>query len=106
MPFTFVQGFRRRLCTKYFSDLFDQRRTFLEIFNTSRHISTVDDDNMSDISELSEDLTLPNSYNYDNYDNVNDNVNDNVIHRRGPRELNHLGPMQRSPRLRSGKRRE
>ena len=69
-------------------------------------ISTVDDDNESDTSELSEDLTLPNSYNYDNYDNVNDNVNDNVVNRRGPRELNHLGPMQRSPRLRSGKRRE
>ena len=69
-------------------------------------ISTVDSDNESVTSELSEDLTLPNSYNYDNYDNVNDNVNDNVVHRRGPRELNHLGPMQRSPRLRSGKRRQ
>ena len=69
-------------------------------------ISTVDDDNESDTSELSEDLTLPNSYNYDNYDNVNDNVNDNVVNRRGPRELNHLGPIQRSRRLlSSGKRR-
>ena len=40
-------------------------------------------------------------------DIVNDNVNDNnVVNRRGPRELNHLGPIQRSPRvLRSGKRR-
>ena len=66
--------------------------------------SIVDDDNVSVVSELSEDLALPNTYNYDNY--VNDNVNDNIVHRRGPRELNDLGPMQRSPRLRSGKRRE
>ena len=66
--------------------------------------SIVDDDNVSVVSELSEDLTLPNTYNYDNY--VNDNVNDNIVHRRGPRELNDLGPMQQSPRLRSGKRRE
>ena len=66
--------------------------------------SIVDDDNVSVVSDLSEDLALPNTYNYDNY--VNDNVNDNIVHRRGPRELNDLGPMQQSPRLRSGKRRE
>ena len=64
--------------------------------------SIVDDDNVSVVLDLSEDLDLPNTYNYDNY--VNDNVNDNIVHRRGPRELNDLGPMQ-SPRLRSGNRR-
>ena len=60
----------------------------------------VDDDNVSVVSDLSEDLALPNTY---NYDNVNDNVNNNNVIRRGPRELNDLGPMQQSPRLRSGK---
>ena len=65
-------------------------------------ISTVDSDNMSDISRIRQ----CNSCNHNNYDIVNDNVNDNVVNRRGPRELNHLGPIQRSPRLlRSGKRR-
>ena len=64
--------------------------------------SIVDDDNVSVVSDLSEDLALPNTHNYDN--NVNDNVNDNNVLRRGPRMLNDLGPMQ-SPRLRSGKRR-
>ena len=65
-------------------------------------ISTVDSDNMSDISRIRQ----CNSFNHNNYDIVNNNVNDNIVNRRGPRELNHLGPIQRSPRLlRSGKRR-
>ena len=68
------------------------------------NVSIVDDDSMSDVSELSEDLELPNTNSYDN-SHDNDNVNNNVVHRRGPRELNDLGPMHRSPRLRSGKRR-
>ena len=75
------------------------------LFNSTKGISLASPlCNVSVVSELSEDLTLPNTYNYDNY--VNDNVNDNIVHRRGPRELNDLGPMQQSPRLRSGKRRE
>ena len=66
------------------------------------NISIVDEDNMSVVSDSSEDLTLPNTH---SYDNVHDNVNNNIVHRRGPRELNDLGPVHRSPRLRSGKRR-
>ena len=53
-------------------------------------ISTVDSDNESVTSELSDDLTLLNSFNQNNYDIVDDNVNnDNVVNRRGP--------IQRSP---------
>ena len=62
----------------------------------------VDEDNVSVVSDLSEDLESPNTHNYD--DNVNNNVIDNNVIRRGPRMLNDLGPMQ-SPRLRSGNRR-
>ena len=68
--------------------------------------STVDSDNESVTSDLSDDLTLLNSFNHNNYDIVDDNVhNDNVVNQRVvPRELNHLGPINRSPRvLRSGK---
>ena len=68
--------------------------------------STVDSDNESVTSDLSDDLTLLNSFNQNNYDIVDDNVhNDNVVNQRVvPRELNHLGPINRSPRvLRSGK---
>ena len=68
--------------------------------------STVDSDNESVTSDLSDDLTLLNSFNHNNYDIVDDNVhNDNVVNQRVvPRELNHLGPITGSPRvLRSGK---
>ena len=68
--------------------------------------STVDSDNESVTSDLSDDLTLLNSFNHNNYDIVDDNVHDdNVVNQRVvPRELNHLGPINRSPRvLRSGK---
>merc|ERR1711895_398726 len=44
----------------------------------------VDEDNVSVVSDLSEDLVLPNTH---NYDTVNDNVNNNIVIRRGPREL-------------------
>ena len=64
--------------------------------------SIVDEDNVSVVSDLSEDFELPSTHNYNNNDN--NNVNDNNVNRRGPRMLNDLGPMQ-SPRLRSGNRR-
>ena len=52
------------------------------------------DDNLSVISDVSEDFDLPNSY-------VNNNVR---INRRGQRELNNLGPVHNLSRLRSGRR--
>ena len=58
----------------------------------------VDDDNLSVVSEESEDLELPIAHN-----NVNNNVNNAVNNRRGRRELNNLGPVQNLPRLRSGR---
>ena len=58
----------------------------------------VDDDNLSVVSDLSEDLELPSTHSNYNNNVINENVN-----RRGPRMLNDLGPMQ-SPRLRSGRR--
>ena len=56
----------------------------------------VDDDNLSVISDISEDLILPNSY-------ANTNVRINNNNRRGRRELNNLGPIQNMSRLRSGR---
>ena len=67
------------------------------------NISIVDSDNMSVASELSEQLELSNPNSHD--DSHDNNVNNDIVHRRGTRELNNLGPMLRSPRLRSGKRR-
>ena len=61
----------------------------------------VDEDNLSVVSDLSEDFELPSTHNYNNNDN--NNVNNDNVNRRGPRMLNDLGPMQ-SPRLRSGRR--
>ena len=60
--------------------------------------TVVDDDNLSIISDVSEDLELPNTQN--NYNNNVMNVNNN---RRGCRELNNLGPVQNLSRLRSGR---
>ena len=60
--------------------------------------TVVDDDNLSIISDVSEDLELPNTKN--NYNNNVLNVNNN---RRGRRELNNLGPVQNLSRLRSGR---
>ena len=57
----------------------------------------VDDDNLSIISDISEDLVLPNSYTNTNVRNINNN------NRRGRRELNNLGPIQNLSRLRSGR---
>ena len=61
--------------------------------------AVVDDDNLSIMSDISEDLELPNTNN--NYNNNVINVNNN---RRGCRELNNLGPVQNLSRLRSGRR--
>ena len=58
----------------------------------------VDEDNLSVVSDLSEDLELPITHNNYNNNVINENVN-----RRGPRELNDLGPVYQ-PRLRSGRR--
>ena len=62
----------------------------------------VDEDNLSVVSDLSEDFELPSTSNYNKNDN--NNVNDENIIRRGRRMLNDLGPMQSPPRLRSGRR--
>ena len=62
--------------------------------------STIDDDNLSILSDDSEDFELPDAY-PNNNNNVN-NVNNNN-HRRGLRELNNLGPIQNLSRLRSGR---
>ena len=58
------------------------------------------DDNLSIISDDSDDFTLPNNYQANNNNNVNNNINNNP--RRGNRELNSLGSVQPMPRLRSG----
>ena len=60
--------------------------------------TVIDDDNLSVISDISEDFEMPNTqYNHNN--NVI-NANNN---RRGCRELNNLGPVQNLSRLRSGR---
>ena len=58
----------------------------------------VDDDNLSIISDESEDLELPNTNNNNNNNVINANNN-----RRGCRELNNLGPIKNLSRLRSGR---
>ena len=60
--------------------------------------TVVDDDNLSVVSDLSEDLELPNTHSNYNNNVINENVN-----RRGPRELNDLGPVYQA-HLRSGRR--
>ena len=60
--------------------------------------SIVDDDNLSILSDESEDFELPETH-FNNNNNVI-NVNNN---RRGFRELNNLGPVQNLSRLRSGR---
>ena len=65
-------------------------------------ISNLDpDDNLSIISDDSDDFQIPNNYQANNNDNVNNNINNNA--RRGARELNSLGSVQPLPRLRSGR---
>ena len=60
--------------------------------------SIVDDDNLSILSDESEDFELPETH-FNNNNNVI-NANNN---RRGCRELNNLGPVQNLSRLRSGR---
>ena len=65
----------------------------------------IDDDNLSTISDISEDLDLPTTpfyYNHNNEDAINDPV---IPARRGMRELNNLLPPQANTRLRSGRNR-
>ena len=62
----------------------------------------IDDDNLSTISEISEDLDLPSTPFYYNHNNDNA-INNPVPARRGMRELNALLPPQASSRLRSGR---
>ena len=62
--------------------------------------STIDDDNLSILSDDSDDFALPDIY-PNNNNNVNNNINNN--NRRGFRELNSLGPIQPLSRLRSGR---
>ena len=60
--------------------------------------TVIDDDNLSVISDISEDFEMPNTqYNHNN-NVINENNN-----RRGRRELNNLGPVQSLSRLRSGR---
>ena len=59
--------------------------------------AVIDGDNLSVVSDVSEDLELPNTHNNYNNNVINENNN-----RRGPRELNDLGPVYH-PRLRSGR---
>ena len=62
-------------------------------------ISNLDpDDNLSIISDDSDDFQIPNNYQANNNDNVDNNINNNA--RRGARELNSLGFVQPLPRLR------
>ena len=66
--------------------------------------NSVDCDAESVTSDLSDDdITLFNSFNQNDYDIVDDNVNNVDNQRVVPRELNHLGPIVGSPRLRSGR---
>ena len=66
--------------------------------------NSVDSDAESVTSDLSDDdITLFNSFNQNDYDIVDDNVNNVDNQRVVPRELNHLGPIVGSPRLRSGR---
>ena len=61
--------------------------------------STLEDDNLSIISDGSDDFIMPNLYpNNNNNNNVNNNNNNNP--RRGNRELNSLGSVPPLPRLR------
>ena len=62
--------------------------------------SIIDDDNLSILSDESEDFELPETH-FNNNNNVN-NVNNNN-NRCGLRELNNLGPIQNLSRLRSGR---
>ena len=62
--------------------------------------TVMDDDNLSIISDISEDLELPNTP-FNN--NTNNNVINNNNYRRGQRELNNLLPVQSLSRLRSGR---
>ena len=66
-------------------------------------ISNLDpDDNVSIISEDSDDFQMPNNYQRNNNNNnVQNNVNNPA--RRGNRELNSLGSVPQMPRLRSGR---
>ena len=66
-------------------------------------ISNLDpDDNVSIISEDSDDFQMPNNYQRNNNNNnVQNNVNNHA--RRGNRELNSLGSVPPMPRLRSGR---
>ena len=62
--------------------------------------TVMDDDNLSIISDISEDLEMPNApFNNNNNNNVINNNNN----RRGQRELNNLLPVQSLSRLRSGR---
>ena len=63
--------------------------------------SIIEDDNLSILSDESDDFELPETHLNNNH-NVN-NVNNNNNHRRGLRELNNLGPIQNLSRLRSGR---
>ena len=63
--------------------------------------SIVDDDNLSILSDESEDFELPETHFNNNNNNVIDVNNNN--NRRGFRELNNLGPIQNLSRLRSGR---
>ena len=62
--------------------------------------SIVDDDNLSILSDESEDFELPETHFNNNNNVINVNNNNN---RRGFRELNNLGPIQNLSRLRSGR---
>ena len=66
--------------------------------------NSVDSDAESVTSDLSEDdISLFNSFNQNNYGIVDDNVINVDNQRVVPRELNHLGPIVGTPRLRSGR---
>ena len=65
--------------------------------------SIIDDDNLSNYSDESDDFEMPIAIAHNN-NNHNLNNNNNNRNRRGLRELNRLGPCNNLPRLRSGRR--
>ena len=61
--------------------------------------AVIDDDNLSTISDISEDFEMPETP----FNNNNNVINNNNPNRRGQRELNALLPVQALSRLRSGR---
>ena len=61
--------------------------------------AVIDDDNLSTISDISEDFEMPETP----FNNNNNVINNNNPNRRGQRELNNLLPVQALSRLRSGR---